>query len=132
MIRFAFCPNDSLVDTRNRDYFANERTFLAYLRSALAFIAFGFVIARFSLFAREFSALSHQQLPGEHISTIFGVAMAFVGFLVALYGTHRYVQAYHAIVADQPSPMPIGMAHLMGYALATIGVIVAAALFAYR
>jgi putative membrane protein len=129
---FAACPNDSLVDTRNRDYFANERTFLAYLRTALAFIAFGFVIARFSLFAREFMAVTHGDIPGAHISTIFGVAMAVVGVIVALYGTHRYRQAHRAIEADQPAPLSPRIALIMGDALAIIGLIVAGALFAYR
>lgn len=132
MNSFAFCPNDSLVDTRNRDYFANERTFLAYLRTALAFIAFGFVIARFSLFAREFMAVAHQDIPGAHISTIFGVGMAVVGVIVALYGTRRYGQAHRAIQADQPSPLPPRIALIIGDALAIIGLIVAGALYAYR
>lgn len=132
MNRFAFRPNDSLVDTRNRDCFANERTFLAYLRTALAFIAFGFVIARFSLFAREFMAVAHQDIPGARISTIFGVGMALVGMIVAFYGTYRYRVAHRAIVADQPSPLSPRAALLIGDALAVIGLIVAAALFAYR
>jgi putative membrane protein len=132
MITFALCPNDSLVDTRNRDYFANERTFLAYLRTALAFVAFGFVIARFSLFAREFMAVAHEDIPGAHISTIFGVGMAIVGVIVALYGTHRYRQAHRAIEADQPAPLSPRIALLMGDALAIIGLIVAGALYAYR
>jgi putative membrane protein len=132
MNRFAFRPNESLVDTRNRDYFANERTFLAYLRTALAFIAFGFVIARFSLFAREFMAVAHQEIPGARISTIFGVGMALVGVIVALYGTYRYRVAHRAIVADQPSPLSPRAALLIGDALAIIGLIVAATLFASR
>jgi putative membrane protein len=132
MNRFAFRPNESLVDTRNRDYFANERTFLAYLRTALAFIAFGFVIARFSLFAREFMAVAHQDIPGARISTVFGVGMALVGVVVALYGTYRYRVAHRAIVADQPSPLSPRAALLIGDALAIIGLIVAATLFASR
>ena len=48
---------------RANDVLANERTYLAYIRTALAFIAFGFVVARFSLFAREFAALV--ALPGD-------------------------------------------------------------------
>lgn len=126
------CPNDSLVDTRNRDYFANERTFLAYLRTALAFVAFGFVIARFSLFAREFTALAHEEIPGAHISTIFGVGMAVMGVIVALFGTYRYRQAHRAIASDQPSPLSPRIALFMGDALAIIGLIVAAALYEYK
>jgi putative membrane protein len=129
---FAICPNESLVDTRNRDYFANERTFLAYLRTALAFIAFGFVIARFSLFAREFMVISHEAIPGAHISTIFGVGMAIVGVIVALYGTQRYRVAHRAIAADQPAPLSPRIALFIGDALAIIGVMVAGALYAYR
>jgi uncharacterized membrane protein YidH (DUF202 family) len=44
---------------RATDALANERTYLAYVRTALAFIGFGFVIARFSLFTREFAAFAH-------------------------------------------------------------------------
>ena len=47
--------------SRANDTLANERTYLAYVRTALAFIAFGFVIARFSLFAREFARWSTAQ-----------------------------------------------------------------------
>lgn len=129
---FHACPTDSLVDTRNRDYFANERTFLAYMRTALAFIAFGFVIARFSLFAREFTVIAHKDIPGAHISTVFGVGMALVGVILALYGTYRYRVAYRAIVADQPAPLSPRAALLIGDALGIIGLVVAATLFAYR
>ena len=38
---------------RQREHQANERTFLAWLRTSLALIGFGFVIARFGLFLRE-------------------------------------------------------------------------------
>ncbi|MGH7708095.1 MAG: YidH family protein [Vulcanimicrobiaceae bacterium] len=61
---------------RISDMLANERTFLAYLRTALSFIAFGFVIARFSLFSREISVVAHITLPNAHAATGFGTAMA--------------------------------------------------------
>ena len=54
---------------RATDTLANERTYLAYVRTALAFIAFGFVIARFSLFAREFPRSSRVG-PAPGISTL--------------------------------------------------------------
>ena len=38
------------------DYLAAERTFLAWLRTALALMGFGFVVARFGLFLRRCSA----------------------------------------------------------------------------
>ncbi len=120
------------MDTRNRDNFANERTFLAYLRTSLSFIAFGFVVAKFSLFAREFSIVARQPLPDTHLSTAFGVAMAAVGVGVALYGTRRYARAHAAIEADRPAPMPPFVAITLGVILAAIGLVVAGTLFAFK
>src|SRR5258708_15483926 len=42
-----------------RIYFAAERTFLAWIRTGLALMGFGFVVARFGLFLRESAAASH-------------------------------------------------------------------------
>jgi putative membrane protein len=38
---------------RQREHQANERTFLAWLRTSIALIGFGFAIARFGLFLQE-------------------------------------------------------------------------------
>ncbi|HET9088065.1 MAG TPA: DUF202 domain-containing protein, partial [Acidobacteriaceae bacterium] len=46
------------TDRKIRDprvYFAAERTFLAWIRTGLALMGFGFVVARFGLFLRELS-----------------------------------------------------------------------------
>ena len=77
-------------EIRATDTLANERTFLAYVRTALAFVAFGYVIARFSLFTREISIIAHMTVPGG-ASTIFGVGVATMGIAVGLYGSYRYV-----------------------------------------
>ncbi|MBV8116740.1 MAG: DUF202 domain-containing protein [Candidatus Eremiobacteraeota bacterium] len=82
--------NEAPNPVRANDTLANERTYLAYVRTALAFIAFGFVIARFSLFTREFSEIAHVGLPKESVSTAFGTGMAAFGILVALVGAWRY------------------------------------------
>ena len=36
-----------------RDHMANERTFLAWVRTSIAIMAFGFVVEKFALFIRE-------------------------------------------------------------------------------
>ena len=43
---------DSPVD-RQREHQANERTFLAWVRTSIALIGFGFAIARFGIFLRQ-------------------------------------------------------------------------------
>lgn len=120
------------MSTRNSDAFANERTFLAYLRTALSFVAFGFVVARFSLFAREFAIVTRQHVAGTGLSKVFGVAMAFAGIAAALYGTRRFVVAKAAIDADKPASMPSSAAIVFGVFLAVVGAIVAAALLAVK
>lgn len=52
-------PVSSLkVIDRQREHQANERTFLAWLRTALSLIGFGFAIARFNLFCGSFRPVS--------------------------------------------------------------------------
>jgi putative membrane protein len=46
---------------RQREHQANERTFLAWLRTSIALIGFGFAIARFGLFLRELQTSVIQQ-----------------------------------------------------------------------
>ncbi len=111
---------------------ANERTFLAYLRTALSFIAFGFVIARFSLFSREISVVAHITLPNAHAATGFGTAMALAGIPVGLYGSFRYAATDTAIRNDQLQAMPSWAAVVGGIVVAGIGVVVATDLFAFR
>lgn len=114
------------------DHLANERTFLAYLRTALAFIAFGFVIARFSLFAREISIVAHIKVVSTHMSTAFGTGMAGAGIAIALYGAYRYAKTSSAIESGARVAMPAWAALAAASATALIGVVVAIALFEVR
>jgi len=45
--------NETELKGNASDYLAAERTFLAWVRTALTLMAFGFVVARFGLFLRE-------------------------------------------------------------------------------
>jgi putative membrane protein len=110
------------------DVLANERTYLAYARTALAFIGFGFVIARFSLFEREFESLAHVAMPSTNISTPFGTAMAVFGAVVALLGAWRYAVSDRALRLGRV----VAFSPVAGYVIAAlvsiIGVVVAFAL----
>jgi len=117
---------------RATDTLANERTYLAYIRTALAFIAFGFVIARFSLFARELSSLFAKSNPEPNVSTTFGTLMALFGIVVALLGAWRYARTDRGLREGRIVTLP----GLAGYAISLfvvgIGAVVALALVSYR
>src|ERR687885_1337576 len=52
--------SSSISQDRSTQFLANERTFLAWLRTSIAIIGLGFVVARFSLFLREFGFVISQ------------------------------------------------------------------------
>ena len=76
-----------------RVYFAAERTLLAWLRTGLTVMAFGFVIARFGLFlqivAIQAPAVSHPAQTGA--SAILGIVLVAAGTLmiIAAAAQHR-------------------------------------------
>jgi putative membrane protein len=113
---------------RASDALANERTYLAYVRTALAFIAFGFVIARFSLFAREFAALVHERAEGPGLSAGFGTAMAILGIFVALLGARRYALTDRGLREGRVVLLSSLIGYLIALFVAFVGAVVAFAL----
>lgn len=113
---------------RASDVLANERTFLAYARTALAFIAFGFVIARFSVFIREAEIVAHITLPSTGISTAFGSLMAACGALCGGFGAYRYVVTARALRSGGTSSLSDTAAITGAAVIAVIGLVVAFAL----
>ena len=117
---------------RATDTLANERTYLAYIRTALAFIAFGFVIARFSLFAREFSVLEHASNPEPGLSTTFGTAMALFGIVVAIIGAWRYARTDRFLREGKISTLSGLAGYLISLFVVAVGAVVAFALVSYH
>lgn len=74
------------------DHLANERTFLAWIRTSVALMGFGFVIVKFALFIRQISlALGNSAtLPSKGFSASAGVAMVALGALMAALSYLRY------------------------------------------
>lgn len=74
---------------------ANERTFLAHVRTGVAIMAFGFVVAKFALFLRDLS-LRGTPRPGGH-DALVGAAVTALGAVVVLLGAVRYRHRQRAI-----------------------------------
>jgi putative membrane protein len=85
---------------RQRDHQANERTFLAWLRTALALIAFGFAIARFGLFTRQIHFAMTNQSPLVHSvlnSENLGMGLVVSGLLTMVLAVWRFNQVFRQI-----------------------------------
>jgi len=57
---------------------ANERTFLAWIRTGIGIMAFGFVVEKFGLFMRQMGCFLEQSAPAGPKSSL--PSMAFPGF----------------------------------------------------
>src|SRR5260370_38395775 len=88
---------DATTDMRQRadvrDYLAAERTFLAWIRSGLALMGFGFVVARFGLFLQQLRLIDHvPEAPSYGVSLWFGTALIAVGVAVNLSSAWQHVR----------------------------------------
>jgi len=95
---------------RNRRvHMANERTFLAWVRTSIGIMAFGFVVEKFALFLRQlYFILGKQPLamsPGY--SSMFGATLVGFGALMGLLAFVRYRKVEKQIDTDtyQPSSL---------------------------
>jgi len=117
---------------RATDVLANERTFLAYLRTSLSFIAFGFVIARFALFTREIAVVLHTLQGAQRLSSGFGTAIALFGALIAGYGGYRYVATDRALASARAVSLSPLIAATAAAIVAIVGAAVGIELIAVR
>ena len=92
-------------DKRATEYLANERTFLAWIRTSIAVISLGFVVAKFSVWLRELALrLDPQMHPPENGASLpIGVAMMALGGLLAVLAAWRYHKVNLAIERGQVS-----------------------------
>ncbi|MDX2239928.1 MAG: DUF202 domain-containing protein [Leptolyngbyaceae cyanobacterium bins.302] len=85
---------------RQRDHQANERTFLAWLRTAVALIAFGFAIARFGLFTQQLQvAIMNESSPHHPVfnSQNLGLILVVFGIGSMAVAAWRYNKVYQQI-----------------------------------
>ena len=119
------------TDADPRVYFAAERTLLAWLRTGITIMAFGFVVARFGLFLRLLHAQSDRVAPGTGVSPYLGAMLVVLGIVATSAGTHRY-QAFCRRLgrSELPSPYAEVLPLVLGWALAILGAVLVVVLLA--
>lgn len=113
-----------------RVHMANERTFLAWIRTSIAIMAFGFVVEKFALFMKNLSALmckaglAESQPPpprgGSHTSWL-GMAVVALGALMGVLAFVRYRKVERQI-AEGTYHTSLLLDTLLTMAVACVGV----------
>lgn len=102
-----------------RVYLAAERTFLAWIRTGLSLMGFGFVVARFGLFLREIEFSQHPlSLHSARFTLWVGTALILIGVAVNLFSAFQHIRFVTAVkrgteVVDRPVTMAVVIALIL-------------------
>lgn len=109
------------MDNTN-NHLANERTFLAWIRTSLSIIVFGFVVSKFGIALREFFLVQGHAVKESNSSLIIGVIFMSVGIIFAITASIRYRITMDRINASNFKPANL-IAVLLGLFAAAFGAI---------
>jgi putative membrane protein len=93
-----------------RVHMANERTFLAWIRTSIGIMAFGFVVEKFALFIKQMSLIlgnaniENVSPPSHGYSAIVGIFLVGLGTLMVLLAFVRYKKVERQIDEDTYKP----------------------------
>lgn len=125
---------------RSQQYLANERTFLAWVRTCIALIGLGFIVAKFSFFIIEFRLLiqryfneSSKLLPAnqthsyiDQFSYMIGTAIVVLAIVLIFFALKNYLDTNESIKTQTYLPN-----NMIVYTTTAIIVILSAIVFIY-
>ena len=92
---------------RYSDHAANERTFLAWVRTAIAVMAFGFLVERFDLFVRFASrGVAGSDPVHSALANAVGLLFVLIGMAMMVIATLRFFKTAKEIDTEETVPGP--------------------------
>jgi putative membrane protein len=113
-----------------RVFFAAERTLLAWNRTALALMAFGFVIERFGLFARLLLAPGTAPPLVTRASLWIGIAFILIGSAVSVVSVRQYRKVLATLKpVEIPQGYRVNLGVITNLTVAALGIALTVYLF---
>jgi putative membrane protein len=97
--------------THLSEHLANERTYLAYLRTSVSLMSFGLAINRFSFYLEQFREMENRKGSASVLvgSQQLGIAMMILGMALLVWASIYYNQIFQQIEAQDFRPTRSGI-----------------------
>ncbi len=127
--RYGVFPKHIGTSRKVTDHLANQRTFLAWIRTGLATITFGFVVERFGLLLRELGVRTGlSEIIPVHYSSFFGVSLTILGVVMMVVALFEFLRIRSSIDSERFHP-PATFSVILTILASLIGTLLAIYLF---